>query len=118
MPMVARNSMVPIVNICSYLSIPVILLGLILGTMDLAMVGVYLFCGVLAFQVVTLPTETNASRRAIDTLQAMAILDDEEIKGTRKVLNAAAMTYFASVAVTALQLVRLLLLVQGSRRRN
>ncbi len=117
-PIKIRNSMVPVVNICSYLSIPVILLGIILGATGLAMVGVYLFCGVLAFQVITLPTETNASARAIDTLQSMAILDDEEIKGTRKVLNAAAMTYFASVAATALQLLRLLLLVQGGRRRN
>ncbi len=117
-PIKIRNSIVPLVNICSTLSVPVILLGLILGATGLAMIGVYLFCGVLAFQVITLPTETNASKRAIDTLQSMAIIDDEEIKGTRKVLNAAAMTYFASVASTALQLVRLLLIVQGGRRRR
>lgn len=117
-PIKVRNAMVPVVNICSHLSIPVILLGIILGAMNLAMIGVYLFTGVLAFQVVTLPTETNASKRAINTLQSMALLDDEEIKGTRKVLNAAAMTYFASVAATALQLLRLLLLVQGNRRRD
>ncbi len=117
-PIKVRNSIVPFVNICNYLSIPIIILGIILGATGLAMVGVYLFCGVLAFQVITLPTETNASKRAIDTLQSMAILDDEEIKGTKKVLNAAAMTYFAAVASTTLQLLRLLLLVQGNRRRN
>ncbi len=115
-PIRIRNAIVPVVNICNYLSIPIIILGIILGMTGLAMVGVYLFSAVLVFQVITLPTETNASRRAIETLSAMAILDEEEIKGTQKVLNAAAMTYFASVASTALQLLRLVMLVSGRRR--
>lgn len=117
-PIKVRNSIVPVVNICSHLSIPIILLGIILGATSFAMVGVYLYCGVFAFQLVTIPTETNASSRAIETLQSMAILDEDELKGTRKVLTAAAMTYFASAAATALQLLRLLLLVQGNRRRD
>ena len=118
-PIKVRNAMVPAVNICSTLSIPIIILGIILSATNLAMFGVILYCAVLAFQLVTLPTETNASKRALQTLEGMALLDDEELKGTRKVLSAAAMTYFASAASTALQLLRLFLIVQGrSGRRN
>ena len=114
-PIKLRNGMVPFVNICSYLSIPLILLGLFISN-ELAMFGVVLYCAVFAFQIITLPTETNASARAIDTLYSMAILDEDELRGTKKVLSAAAMTYFASAAATALQVLRLFLLVSGNRR--
>ena len=97
---------------------PIILLGIILSATGLAMFGVILYCAVLAFQLVTLPTETNASRRALQTLEGMALLDDEELRGARKVLSAAAMTYFASALSTMLQLLRLFLIVQGNRRRD
>ncbi|MBQ3124705.1 MAG: zinc metallopeptidase [Clostridia bacterium] len=116
-PIKLRNGMVPFVNICSHLSIPIILIGLFISA-ELAMFGVVLYCAVFAFQLVTLPTETNASSRAIDTLYNMAILDEDELKGTKKVLRAAAMTYFASAAATALQVLRLFLLVSGNRRRD
>ena len=117
-PIKVRNSIVPLVNICSSLSMPIILLGIILSATGLAMFGVILYCAVLAFQLVTLPTETNASRRALQTLEGMALLDDEELRGARKVLSAAAMTYFASALSTMLQLLRLFLIVQGNRRRD
>ena len=116
-PIKLRNGMVPFVNICSHPSIPIILIGLFISA-ELAMFGVVLYCAVFAFQLVTLPTETNASSRAIDTLYNMAILDEDELKGTKKVLRAAAMTYFASAAATALQVLRLFLLVSGNRRRD
>lgn len=116
-PIKLRNNMVPIVNICNHAAIPLILLGLFISR-ELAMFGVILYCAVFAFQIVTLPTETNASARAIDTLYNMAILDEDELKGTKKVLNAAAMTYFASAAATALQVLRLFLLVSGNRRND
>lgn len=116
-PIKLRNSMVPFVNICSHLSIPIILIGLFISA-ELAMFGVVLYCAVFAFQVVTLPTETDASSRAVATLYGMAILDEDELKGTKKVLKAAAMTYFASAAATALQVLRLFLLVGGNRRRD
>lgn len=116
-PIKARNAMVPAVNICSYMAIPIILIGLFISQ-QLAMIGVILYCAVLAFQIVTLPTETNASARAIDTLYNMAILDEDELRGTKKVLRAAAMTYFASMAATALQILRLFMLVSGNRRRD
>ena len=116
-PIKVRNAMVPAVNICSYMAIPIILIGLFISQ-QLAMIGVILYCAVLAFQIVTLPTETNASARAIDTLYNMAILDEDELRGTKKVLRAAAMTYFASMAATALQILRLFRLVSGNRRRD
>ncbi len=117
-PIRIRNGMAPFVNICNYISLPVIILGIILGATNLALAGVVLFCAVFAFQLVTLPTETNASSRALATLRDMAILDEDELKGTRKVLSAAAMTYFASAASTLLQVIRLLLIVQNSNNRR
>lgn len=117
-PIKIRNGIVPFVNICSYISIPVIILGIILGAVNLAYIGVILFCAVLAFQLITLPTETNASSRALKTLESMGILYDDELDGAKKVLRAAAMTYFAAVASTALQVFRLLLIVNNSRRRD
>ncbi len=117
-PIKVRNSIVPLVNICNHLSIPIILIGIILGATGLAMFGVILYSAVFMFQLVTLPTETNASKRATETLYQMGILDEDELRGTKKVLRAAAMTYFASAASTALQLLRLFLLVSGNRRRD
>lgn len=116
-PIKVRNSTVPVVNICSHLAIPIILIGLFISQ-TLALFGVVLYCAVFAFQLVTLPTETNASARAITTLYDMGILDEDELRGTKKVLKAAAMTYFASAAATALQILRLLLLVSGNRRND
>ena len=116
-PIKVRNSIVPVVNICSHLAIPIILIGLFISQ-PLALFGVVLYCAVFAFQLITLPTETNASARAITTLYDMGILDEDELRGTKKVLKAAAMTYFASAAATALQILRLLLLVSGNRRND
>ena len=119
-PIKVRNGIVPFVNICNYASIPLIMIGLLLGSRgyNLAMLGVVLFSAVLVFQLVTLPTETNASKRALVTLENMYMLDEEELKGAKKVLSAAAMTYFAGVASTALQVIRLFLIVQNSNRRR
>lgn len=117
-PIKLRNGMVPFVNICSTMSIPIIIGGILFQRFDFAMVGVILYCAVFAFQLVTLPTETNASSRAISTLESMALLDEDELRGARKVLNAAAMTYFASAAATALQVLRLLLIVVNSSGRR
>ncbi len=118
LPIKLRNGIVPFVNICSYVSVPIIIIGIILGATNLAYLGVALFCAVLAFQIITLPTETNASSRALATLRSMALLDEDELAGAGKVLRAAAMTYFASVASTALQIFRLLLIINNSRRRD
>ena len=117
-PIKLRNGIVPFVNICSYASVPIIIIGIILGATNLAYLGVELLCVVLAYQIITLPTETNASSRALATLGSMSLLDEDELQGAKRVLRAAAMTYFASVASTALQIFRLLLIVNNSRRRD
>jgi len=115
-PIRIRNSIVPVVNIGNMASMPLFILGLILGIQPLAMFGAILFGLVLIFQLVTLPVEFNASERAIKTLEGMYILDEDEIKGAKAVLRAAAMTYVASAAATALQFARLVLLARGRRR--
>ena len=115
-PIKVRNAILPVVNIGSSLSMPLFFIGLIMGMTPLAMAGVFLFSGVLLFQLVTLPVEFNASRRALAILKTSSMLDAEEVKNAGKVLKAAAMTYVAAVLSSALQLLRLLLLVNRRRR--
>ena len=115
-PIKNRKGIVRIVNVCNMLSMPIFIIGLILGLGRLAMVGAILFGAVLVFQLVTLPTEINASRRAMKTLESMYLLEGDELTGARKTLTAAAMTYVAAVASTALQFLRLVLL--ANRRRD
>ncbi len=116
-PIRLRNSIVPAVNVCSKLSMPLFILGLIFGAVNLANLGIILFCGALAFQVITLPVEFNASRRAVKILESSYMLDEVELKGAKKVLRAAAMTYVAAVLASLLQLLRLVL-INNSRRRD
>ena len=116
-PIKIRNSIVPVVNIGNSISLPLFFIGLILGIPSIAYLGVILFSLVLLFQLVTLPVEFNASRRALKILDENNMLFDDELKGAKKVLSAAAMTYVAAVVSTALQLLRLILLA-GSRRRD
>lgn len=116
-PLKLRSLSVPIANIGSKLYWPLILLGLILGYLELAQIGVLLFGAVVFFQLVTLPVEFNASRRALNILEEGFILYDEELKGARKVLTAAALTYVASLISSILQLLRLVLLTRRGNRR-
>lgn len=116
-PIKLRNSMVPAVNICSTISMPLFLIGLILGATGLANIGIILFSVALVFQVVTLPVEFDASRRAIKILNQSAMLDEQELSGAKRVLRAAAMTYVAAVLASLLQILRLVLL-SNSRRRD
>lgn len=117
MPIKVRNGIVPFVNICNRLSIPLFFIGLLIGYTSLAYIGAILFGGVVLFQLVTLPTETNASNRAMKTLESMNLLEGDELRGARKVLTAAAMTYVAALVSTSLQFLRLLLIASGRRRR-
>ena len=105
-----RNAIVPVVNLGSKLSWPVIILGLIMGSFGVLKIGILLFALTLAFQVVTLPVEFNASGRALRVLKSRGLLYDRELSGARKVLGAAAMTYVTSTISTILQLLRLVLL--------
>ena len=116
-PIKVRTAIVPVVNVGSKLSWPLILLGVLFGLTNLVDVGIILFLSVLVFQLVTLPVEFNASKRAISVIDNAGILQGEEIKGARKVLNAAALTYVAAAVTTALQVLRLFLLF-GRRRRD
>ena len=109
-PLRIRNSIVPVVNIGSKLSWPVIILGLIFSSLNLLWVGIALFGLTLLFQVVTLPVEFDASHRALKILSGRGILYENEVRGARKVLTAAAMTYVASTVSTLMQLLRLVLL--------
>lgn len=115
-PIKLRNSIVPAVQFSSYLAWPLVLLGIILGSSSLAGFGVILFSAVVAFQIVTLPVEFNASSRAISTLDEYGILNGEELKGAKKVLKAAALTYVAAAAVAIGNLLRLMLIANRSRR--
>ena len=114
-PLSVRSALVPVANLGSQLSWPLFLIGLIFSVRPLLTAGIFLFCGALLFQLITLPVEFNASRRALRTLEQSGIMGQQEISGTRKVLGAAAMTYVAAVVASLLQLLRLILL---SRRRN
>ncbi|MDO5476941.1 MAG: zinc metallopeptidase [Eubacteriales bacterium] len=118
-PLRLRTALVPVANIGSNFGIWIVMLGLIFGLNDtLAMIGIYLFSFGVLFQIVTLPVEFDASRRALVMLQDYGILGQSEVSQSRSVLNAAAMTYVASAAASVLQLLRLLMLVNGGRRRR
>ena len=117
-PLKLRSASVPLANIGSWVSWPIILIGLLIGYTPLAEVGVFLFTFVVVFQLITLPVEFDASARALRILEQDHILEGEEHVGATKVLKAAAMTYVAALFATILQLLRLVLLVSGNRRRD
>lgn len=117
-PLKLRSISVPVANIGSKLSWPIILIGVLLGFMGLARIGVFLFTFVVLFQLITLPVEFDASHRALRILKEKEILVGEELAGATKVLSAAALTYVAALFSTILQLLRLVLLVQGNSRKR
>ena len=118
-PMNIRAALVPVVNIGSNLSIPLIFLGVLLSwNQTLIQLGIWAFALTVIFQLVTLPVEFNASRRAIVKVEEYGLLGSEEVSGGKKVLTAAALTYVAGAASSALQLLRLILLYGGNRRRR
>ena len=117
-PLSVRSSIVPVANFGSQLSWPLFLAGLIFSFRPLLMIGILLFCAALLFQIVTLPVEFNASARALRMLDETGIMGRQEIRGTKKVLRAAAMTYVAAVIGSLLQLLRLLILSGAFRKRD
>ena len=117
-PLTVRNAVIPITNFGAKLSMPLLMIGLLLGYPSLVSLGILAFSLVTFFQLITLPVEYNASSRAMRTLVDGHILrDEQEIDGTRRVLSAAALTYVAALIVSAAQLLRLILLF-GRRRRD
>ena len=118
-PLSLRTIVVPAVSIGSNLSMPIFILGLIMSWQPLVYAGILLFSLAVAFSLITLPVEFNASRRAVAMLQSSGIITNaEEEKGVRAVLNAAAMTYVASAVGALLQLLRLILISRGGSRRR
>ena len=117
-PLRFRTSLVPVANFGSMASWPIFLAGLILSIRPLLTAGIVLFSLAVLFQLVTLPVEFNASSRALKMLEGTGILSEEENDGARKVLTAAALTYVAGLAASVLQLLRLMALAQGGRRRD
>ena len=117
-PLSVRSAIVPVANFGSQLSWPLFLAGLIFSFRPLLMIGILLFCAALLFQIVTLPVEFNASALALRMLDETGIMGRQEIRGTKKVLRAAAMTYVAAVIGSLLQLLRLLILSGAFRRRD
>jgi len=117
-PLQIRNAIYPVASFGSSLAFPIFFIGFIFsrqGPSILMDIGILLFAGAVAFSVLTLPVEFNASRRALDLLRDGNFLKQDELIGARRVLSAAALTYVAATAMAALQLLRLFLL-RGSRR--
>ena len=113
-----RSMLLPIANFSSYAGYLAIMMGLMLSMVNLVWLGIFLELFILAFQVVTLPVEFDASSKALAQIQANGILNNEELTDAKKVLTAAAFTYVASVATTLIQILRLVLMVSPRRNRR
>ena len=116
-PIRIRAAIIPATRIGSNLSWPLLIAGLIFNWTALVWAGILLFGLVTVFQLATLPVEFNASRRALAAIESRNLLTDDELRGARSVLRAAAMTYVAALLVSFAQLLRLILLY-GNRRRD
>lgn len=118
-PIKIRSALVPVTNFGSTFGFIILAIGLLFGNYSIAMIGVLLYSLMAVFQAVTLPVEFNASSRALKTLASHYILEDDELKMSKKVLSAAAMTYVAALVSTLATILRLLLIVgSGTRRRD
>lgn len=111
-----RSALVPVSQIGSTIGMPLILIGFVLQWMGLVTIGIIALSAALLFQIVTLPVELDASRRALVNLEQLNVFTSDELPAARQVLNAAAFTYIAATLSTALQILRLVLLSNRSRR--
>lgn len=121
LPIRIRQAIIPATSIGEKLSVPLLFIGLFLSSysqkfLSLAYAGILLYGLCVLFQVVTLPTEFDASRRALRSIEGMGLLEGEELKGAKKVLTAAALTYVAALATTLMQLLRFIVLVNNRKR--
>lgn len=117
-PVKVRTALVPVTNFASGVSPILIMLGIFLAIDPLAYAGIALFSLATLFQLVTLPVEFDASRRAVVALSQSGRFTEDELKGVKKVLTAAALTYVAALLVSVMNLLRLILIVSGSRSRR
>ncbi|MCM1114747.1 MAG: zinc metallopeptidase [Clostridium sp.] len=116
-PLKLRNFVIPATRIGSALGVPLALIGMVIYSDPLIYAGIILYSVVALFQLITLPVEFNASKRALQTIDSNEFLDSEEYKGARKVLTAAALTYVAALASAIATLLRLLLILNRGNRR-
>ncbi len=117
-PIKLRMAIIPVCNFGSNLSMPLILIGLLVGSYALANLGIAFFALATVFQVITLPVEFNASSRALAALRSSGNMTEQDLSNSKKVLTAAALTYVAALAVSLANLLRLIVLVNGGRRRD
>lgn len=120
-PLVLRNAIIPVTNFGSRLAMPLFILGLFLSYygekfLVVAYIGILCFSLSALFQLLTLPTEFNASRRALAAIEESGILSSDEIPAAKKVLSAAALTYVAALAVSLMQLLRLVMIANNRKR--
>ena len=121
LPIRIRQAIIPATSFGEKLSVPLLIIGLFLSSYSqkflyLAYAGILLYGLCVLFQVVTLPTEFDASSRALRSIESMGLLEGEELKGAKKVLSAAALTYVAALATTMMQLLRFIVLVNNRKR--
>lgn len=117
-PLVIRNAIIPICAIGSNLAMPLIILGLVLDMFGLCYIGILAFGLAALFQLITLPVEFNASRRALAALESSGRFSDTDLKNAGKTLRAAALTYVAALAVALANLLRIIVIVGGRNRRD
>lgn len=122
LPIKIRQAIIPVTNFGEKLSVPLLIAGLFLSSYSyrllyLAYAGILLYGLCVVFQLVTLPTEFDASRRALSSIESMGLLEGEELRGAKKVLSAAALTYVAALATTLMQFLRFIVLVNGRKRK-
>lgn len=114
-PLKMRGAILPLANVGNYLGWAAIMIGFLSGATSIAWIGVGLMMGILAFQVITLPVEFDASARAFAILQSR-YLSSDEMDGAKSMLNAAALTYIAAAFATAMSILRIVLILSGNRR--
>jgi len=118
-PLKLRSALVPVVNIANRLGFVAILIGIILEAFVIAEIGIIMIAALFIFQLITLPVEFNASSRALTAMNEMNLLyDNNEIRGARKVLTAAALTYVAALIVSLMELLRWMAILNNSRGRR
>ena len=115
-PLALRSAMVPTVQFGSWLAWPIFILGFLFHSGGMVQLGILIFSALVAFTVVTLPVEFDASARAMRTLQEERLVTPDELRGVRSVLTAAALTYVAAAAMSVMQLLRMLMLANMRRR--
>ena len=117
-PIRIRSALIPVTQIGSQFGVVLLFLGILLSFEPLFLAGIILFGATTVFQLVTLPVEYNASHRAIETIEGAHLLDEEEVRGAKKVLSAAALTYVAALLTSIVQLLRFILLFAGRSDRG